>query len=267
MLKKILGVGLIATLSFSMTGKEVMQKQKKLQSTDTEQSIEIMVLVDEDGTKEKRGVKRYISKNNAKNLTNSSIIFMKPADIKGTALLDKEISKDNENQWVYLPSLKKLQRIAQGSKKNYFMGTDFTYEDLSGDKIENYKYTLLRTEPLKVTKNDKSENCYVIKAVPIKAHYPKTAYGKKIIWVTADHFYTKKIEFYSKRGKLIKTEVSWDFVNPKGTIYRPIKGIMNNFKEHHKTFVLVRKLLINDPIPKKIFTQRYYLNEEHMVGN
>ena len=267
MIKKFLSLGLVFSLGFSLTGKDVMEKQKKLQSTNTEQSLEYMVLVDSDGTKEKRAIKRYIRKDNKKDLTDSVIIFIAPADIKGVSLLDKEISQNSENQWLYLPSLKKLQRIAQGSKKNYFMGTDFTYEDLSPDKIDNYHYKILKTEKLQVTKNDKPQDCYVVEAIPIKQYYPKTMYGKKIFWITKKFFYTKKIEFYDKRGNLLKTEISWDFVNPTGTVYRPLKGIMNNYKEHHKTLVLVRELVINKNIPAKIFTQRYFENEEQMVDN
>jgi len=267
MFKKLVVLVVFCSFAFSMTGREVMEKQKKLQSTNTEQSIELMVLVDEDGTKEKRGVKRYIKKDNARDLTDSLIVFISPADVSGVSLLSKEISPTTENQWIYLPSLKNLKRIAQGSKKNYFMGTDFTYEDLSGDKLNNYHYTLLREEPLKVTKKDKVEDCYVVEAVPTKEHYKDTMYGKKVLWVTKDHFYTKKINFYDKNNKLLKTELSWDFKNVKGTVYRPIKGIMNNIKENHKTLVLVRKIVVDKKIPSKIFTQRYLLNEEQMVGN
>jgi len=266
MIKKVMILGIIASFAFSLTGREVMEKQKKLQSTNTEQSEELMVLVDEDGTKERRGVRRYIKKDNQRDLTDSLIVFIYPADVRGVALLSKEISDTTENQWVYLPSLKTLKRIAQGSKKDYFMGTDFTYEDLSGDKLDNYKYKLLKEEPLKVARSDKLEDCYVVEAIPTPQHAKDTMYGKKILWVTKNHFYTKRIDFYGKDGKLIKRETSWDFKNLGGTVYRPIKGMMNNFKEHHKTLVKVNNIVINKEIPAKMFTERYLKNEEHMVG-
>jgi len=266
MLKKIL-VGMICVGSlFGMTGREVMDKQKSLQTTETEQSREFMILINDDGSKEKRELRRYIKKDNAKDLTDSLIVFVKPSDVKGTALLNKQFTKEKENQWLYMPALRKLQRIAQGSKKNYFMGTDFTYEDLSADKLDNYHYKILKEEPLKVTKSDKTDECYVIESIPTDEYKPKTSYGKKILWITKDHFYTKKIEFYSKRGNLIKREVSWNFVNPTGTVYRPIKIKVDNIKENHKTLVKVGRIAINKALKKKIFTQRYLLNEEHMTG-
>jgi len=265
MLKKIVVSALTIGMLFGMTGREVMQKQKDLQSTNSEQSNEIMILISEDGSKEVREVKRKMKKNMAKDLTDSLIVFVKPSEVAGTALLDLQISDDVENQYLYLPALKKLQRIAQGSKKNYFMGTDFTYEDLSADKLDNYTYTILREEPIKVAKSDKSEECYVIEAIPTEKYKPKTNYSKKILWVTKDHFYTKKIEFYGKDGGFIKYENSWNFINPTGTIYRPLKVVIINKKENHKTLVKVRNLKINQPIKDKVFTKRYLLNEEHMI--
>jgi len=265
MLKKII-IGLVSvSVLLGMTGREIMDKQKELQKTDTEKSHELMILINEDGSKEKRELRRYIKKDNKRDLTDSLIVFIKPADVRGTALLNKQYSKDKENQWLYIPSLKKLQRIAKGSKKNYFMGTDFTYEDLSSDKLDNYHYKNLREEKLKVAKTDKLDDCYVVEAVPTKKYRPQTSYGKRILWITKDHFYTKRIDFYSKRGKLIKTEVSWDFINPVGSVYRPIKVKITNFKEHHKTLVKVNNIQINKKLSSKYFTQRYLLNEEHMV--
>jgi len=266
MIKKIIiGIIFINNL-FAITGKEVIQKEKQLQSTLTEQSHELMLLIDEDGTKEKRELKRYIKKNKLTNLRDALITFIKPVDINGVALLEKQYKKGEEIQWLYIPELKKLQRIAKGSKKNYFMGTDFTYEDLSPIKIDNYTYKLIKKEPLQVSQSDKLENCYVIEMIPTQKFAPNTNYGKKILWITTNHFYTKKIEFYNKNNKLIKTQIAWDFINPTGTVYRPIKIKVDNLEENHKTLVKVINIKINENIKNKIFSKTYILNEEHMVS-
>jgi len=266
MLKKIVLFIFIINYLFAITGKEVIEKEKKLQATNTEQSHELMILIDEDGTLEKRELKRYIKKNKKTNLRDALITFIKPTDINGVALLEKQYKKGEQSQWLYIPALNKLQRIAKGSKKNYFMGTDFTYEDLSPIKISNYTYKIIKEEPIKVAKNDKSEDCYVIEMTPTNQYSPETNYGKKIIWVTKKHFYTKKIEFYNKNNKLIKTQVAWDFINPVGTVYRPIKIKVDNIEENHKTLVKVERIKINKPIKNKVFSKSYLLNEEHMVS-
>jgi hypothetical protein len=265
MLKKVVLSMVTVGLLFGLTGREVMEKQKELQSTDTEQTKEFMILINEDGSKEVREVSIKKKKNNQKDLSNSLIVFVKPAEVAGTALLNIQPKENVELQYLYLPAQKILQRIAQGSKKNYFMGTDFTYEDLSPDKLDNYHYKIIKEETLKVSKTDKPEECYVIEAIPTDSYKPKTNYGKKVLWITKNHFYTKKVEFYDKKGKFIKDEVSWDFINPTGTVYRPIKVFINNKKENHKTLVKVSDIKVNIPIKDKIFSKRYLVNEEHMI--
>ena len=264
MLKKVvlsfIGVGLL----FAMTGREIMDKQKELQSTDSEETKEYMILINEDGSKEKREVS-VKKKKNGDDLTNSLIVFVRPAEVQGTALLNIQQDGGVELQYVYMPAQKILQRIAQGAKKSYFMGTDFTYEDLSPDKLDNYNYKLIKEEKVKVTASDKNEDCYVVEAIPTDAYRPKTNYGKKLLWITKDKFYTKKVEFYDKKLNFIKSEVSWNFVNKGGTVYRPLKVFVNNKKENHKTLVQVSNIKINLPISNKIFTKRYLVNEEHMI--
>jgi len=258
-MRKLVLLGLVSSLVLAMTGREVMDKQKELQSSNTETDTEQMILINSDNSKEKRVVKKWIKKDLKKDLSRSLIVFYAPADVRGTALLNKQRTKTEEDQWVYIPAIHKLQRIAQGSKKNYFMGTDFTYEDLSSDKLDNYHYKILKEEKLK-----NGDECYVIEAKPTKEYYPKTSYGKKILWVNKDKFYTEKIEFYNKDMKLIKVQTAYKFKNIKGTIYRPMFVAMNNLAEKHKTLVKVNELKINAPMSDKYFSTRYLLTEKHM---
>jgi hypothetical protein len=257
-MKKLVLLGLVTSLIFAMTGREVMDKQDKLQSSSTETDMEQMILVNSDGSKEKREIKKWIKKDKAKNLSRSLIVFYKPADIRGTALLNKQRTQTEEDQWLYIPAIHRLQRIAQGSKKNYFMGTDFTYEDLSSDKLDNYHYKILKTAKFG------KDNCYVVEAKPTKEYYPKTSYGKKILWINKDKFYTEKIEFYNKDLKLIKVQTSYKSKNIKGTIYRPMFVKMDNLAEKHKTLVKINNLKINIPMSDKYFETRYLLSEQHM---
>ena len=66
-----------------------------------------------------------------------------------------------DDQWLYMPALgEKLKRIAGGGKKNYFMGTDFSYEDLRNEKLDDHTYHLIKEETLE------GKNCYLIEALP-----------------------------------------------------------------------------------------------------
>lgn len=242
-----------------LTGRQVMEKQKKLHEVETEYGEEVMLLVDvKSGAKEKREVKRFAKK--MKNGFNRYlVVFTVPADIKGTALLIHEYDTEDD-QWIYMPATKKMQRIAKASKKSYFMGTDFTYEDMEPEEIENFDYKILRME---IVDHEKpGRDCYVIEAVPGNKEKKKSSsYSKRIIWVDSENFSALKIEFYDRRNRLIKTQKSFEIEKVSGTVCRPLKTIMDNHKKKHKTLTLVKEREINKAIADKVFTERFILSE------
>ncbi|MCG8618692.1 MAG: outer membrane lipoprotein-sorting protein [Desulfobacterales bacterium] len=245
-----------------LTGRQVMEKQKELQKVETEYGEEVMFLVyEKKKKKKKRQVKRY-GKDVGDDLNRYLLVFLKPADIRGTALLTHE-NADADDQWLYMPAVKKMQRIGQGSKKSYFMGTDFTYEDMEPEDIDNFKYTILKEET--VDHVDPAKACYVIESVPANKEKKKaTAYSKRIMWVDKETFSTLKVEFYDRRKRLLKTQKSFEFENVSGTVYRPKKTIMDNHKKKHKTLSLVTKRVLNEPIENSVFTERFIMSGKHI---
>lgn len=244
-----------------LTGRQVMEEQKDRQSVDTEYGEEIMLLVDvKSETKEKRVIKRY-AKKMADELHRYLVVFIAPADIKGTALLTHEHDKEND-QWLYMPASGKMQRIAGASKKSYFMGTDFTYEDMEPEEIDNFTYEILKIET--VDHLEPAMDCYVIEATPgHKGKKGESVYSKRILWVDNKNFTTLKIEFYDRRNRLIKTQKTFEIQNISGTVFRPQKIIMDNHKKQHKTLCLVKKRELNASMDDQIFTERFILTNKH----
>jgi len=245
-----------------LSGRQIMDKQKELHKAQTEYGEELMLLLDvKSGAKEKRTVKRY-SKDMGNDLNRYLVVFLKPADIKGTALLTHE-NENEDDQWLYLPAVKKMQRIAKGSKKTYFMGTDFTYEDMEPEDIENFNYKVLRMEAVDHVKPP--VNCYVVESVPANKEKKRASgYSKRIIWVDSQNFITMKVEFYDRRKRLIKTQKSFEIEKVAGTVYRPKKIIMDNHKKKHKTLTLIKKRELNKTIDNSVFTERFILSGKHI---
>lgn len=243
-----------------LTGREIMEKQKDLQRTKTEYELQKMILVDRKGNKEKRDMRRHI-KEQKKDVYRSLMVFMEPGDIKGTSLLNWQHEKQADDQWLYMPATKKMQRIAEGGKKNYFMGTDFTYEDLQSEDTNDFNYERLRKEKCL---NDTKE-CYVVEAKPATEQKKKeTGYGKRVLWVTTDNFVTTKTEYYSRRMKHIKTQNNMKFKHIGGTVWRSTQGIMDNHKLKHKTLFRIVDRKINSKQDDSVFTERYILKGKHV---
>jgi len=132
----------------------------------------------------------------------SLIIFDDPADVKGTALLTHSHKRDPDDQWLYLPALKRVKRISSSNKSGPFVGSEFAYEDLSSQEVEKYSYKYLGDETL-----DGREH-YVIERYPVDK---KSGYTRQVAWIDKDEYRTWKVEFYDRKKSLLKTLVLSDY--------------------------------------------------------
>ncbi len=123
-------------------------------------------------------------------------IFDKPADVSGTAFLTFSHALKPDEQWLYLPALKRVKRINSNNKSGPFMGSEFAYEDLASQEIEKYTYTYLRDEIL----ND--IDCFVVERFPAYEH---SGYTRQIAWINKAEYRPEKIEFYDRKNSLLKT--------------------------------------------------------------
>lgn len=265
-MKKYLWIVLLAGISTAlfaeeMTGRQIMEKQETLQKVTSEYGEELMLIKDmKSGSQEKREVRRY-GKDSPDGLSRSLFAFLSPADIAGTGVLTWE-QETEDDQWLYMPATKKMQRIASGSKKNYFMGTDFTYEDMEGEDIANFNYTILKNETLSV--DGKDWLCWVIESVPANDEKKKgSGYSKRVMWIDQTSFVTLKVEFFDRRRRLIKTQTVFEIETVTGTVYRAKKTMMDNTSKSSQTLTMVTTRKVNEPMDDEIFTERFILTGKH----
>lgn len=267
-MKKIWLAVVMASFFFSasspgeMTGREVMERQRDVQSADTEYGEEIMMIRDlRAGTHETRNARRF-AKETEDGLSRSLFVFLSPAGIAGTAVLTWEREGVDDDQWVYMPATGRMQRIASGSKRNYFMGTDFTHEDMAPEDIDNFNYTITGTETLTV--DDKEWTCRIVEAVP--AHDEKrreSGYSRRLMWIDTEHFVTLKVEFYDRRNRLMKTQTVYELEPVIGTIWRAKRVMMDNPSRSSQTLSMVTRREINEWISDDVFTERFITSGRH----
>jgi hypothetical protein len=128
----------------------------------------------------------------------SLTIFDEPRDVKGTALLSFTHKEGPDDQWLYLPALKRVKRIASDNKSGPFMGSEFAYEDISSQEVKKYTYKFLHDDTL-----DGLE-VFVFERYPIDK---KSGYTRQIIWLDKEHYKERKIEYYDRKDSLLKTLV------------------------------------------------------------
>ena len=126
----------------------------------------------------------------------SMSIFDSPRDVKGTAMLTFSHKLEADDQWLYLPALKRVKRISSRNKSGPFMGSEFAYEDLGSQEVEKYQHTYLGEEEVDGVLAYKNER------VP---QYKYTGYTKQLVWIDAKRYIPLKIEYYDRKKALLKT--------------------------------------------------------------
>jgi Outer membrane lipoprotein-sorting protein len=122
--------------------------------------------------------------------------FDEPADVKGTNFLSFTHKSGPDDQWLYLPALKRVKRISSRNKSGPFMGSEFAYEDLSSQEVDKYTYKYLRDE------NYDGLDCFVIERYPVDEY---SGYTRQVAWIDKQEYRPQKIVFYDRKNSLLKT--------------------------------------------------------------
>ena len=145
--------------------------------------------------------------------TRSLCIFDSPADVKQTILLTHTHKAAPDDQWLYLPALKRVRRIATQNKSGSFMGSEFSYEDIATHVMEKYTYKWLRDETCD------GQDCYVIERRPIDSR--NSGYIRQIAWIDKEQYRTCKVDYYDRKDSLLKTLTLKDYRKSLDTCWRP----------------------------------------------
>ncbi len=173
--------------------------------------------------------------------------FAKPNDVRGmTFLVSKHIGKDDD-RWIYIPSIKMVRRIAAKDQQSSFVGSDFTYEDISGRDLTADTYAMVREEALN------GRDCYVIKSVP--KNEKSAQYKEKLSWVDKENLLPLKEEYTDKRGQLYKVFTA-DEVKEIDEVPTITKRTMENKQNGHRTEATFTEMKYNLGLPESLFSER-----------
>jgi outer membrane lipoprotein-sorting protein len=153
-------------------------------------------------------------------------IFDRPRDVKGTAFLSFSHAQGADDQWLYLPALKRVKRIASRNKSGPFMGSEFSFEDLASFEIEKYTYKFLKDEACSIG------TCFLVEQYPTDKN---SGYTKRIVWIDKAEYRMLKTDFYDRKDSLLKTLTSDQYQQYKGKFWRPSKMMMVNHQSKKST--------------------------------
>ncbi|MCW8955630.1 MAG: outer membrane lipoprotein-sorting protein [Gammaproteobacteria bacterium] len=158
----------------------------------------------------------------------SMSIFEKPADVKGTAFLTFSHATIPDEQWLYLPAIKRVKRINSKNKSGPFMGSEFAYEDISSQELDKYTYRYLRDEIFN------SIDCFVIERFPAYEH---SGYTRQIVWINKNEHRPEQIIYYDRKNSLLKTLTYSAYKQYLGRFWRADKMQMINHQTGKSTLL------------------------------
>lgn len=179
--------------------------------------------------------------------------FLSPADIADTTTLLIEHSDVNDDMWIYLPALKKVRRLVTANKRDSYVGTDFSYGDMIGHKVGDWKHRLLRDEIVE------GQGCHVIESRPENANVQsESGYSRRVSWVRKDNFVLIRSEAYDESDQLLKVYQAEDvqFVDPAAGRWQPMFMEMRNVQSGHQTAVELRNYQVTQGLGDEAFTTR-----------
>jgi len=155
-------------------------------------------------------------------------IFDNPRDVKGTAFLSFSHATTPDDQWLYLPALKRVKRISSANKSGPFMGSQFAFEDLASFEVEKYSYKFLREEKL----ND--IDTFVVENHPL---YKNSGYTRQIVWIDKQRYIPLKVEYYDRKNDLLKTLQFNNYKQFAGKYWRALEQVMDNHQNRKSTIL------------------------------
>ena len=156
-------------------------------------------------------------------------VFDRPRDVKGTAFLVHAHKEEADDQWLYLPALKRVKRISSSKQSGSFMGSEFSYEDMGAAEVEKYTHQFLHNELFG------ERECTVSERVPVNKD---SGYSRQLVWLHREDFRIMKVEFYDRRDAHLKTMVMEDYGLYLDRFWRASKVTMTNHLTGKSTVLL-----------------------------
>ena len=232
----------------SQDAASIVERSRNRIQAETTSSRSQMVITARNGTQTERVIDQY-TKDDTSGNRRALIIFQSPASVAGTRFLTMENPGREDDRWIFLPSLGRVRRIAASEGSGSFVGTDFSYDDISSAdrnaSLDNHR--LLREEVYN------GVSCYVIESTPKDTSYQ---YSKMIQFIEKERLLVQKIELFDRRGDQVKLLEILEYREVQGRTSAFVTRI-TTLAAGTSTTINVSQLKYDDPIPERVFTTAY----------
>jgi outer membrane lipoprotein-sorting protein len=255
----VIGAASLQTVGAAeLTARDMMERNFFVSKIKAVRTSAMMLLINDKGqTRERKNTTLSVLQPNG---IDSKLLvkFTAPADIKGTAFLQVEHIDADDDEWIYLPALGKSRRLVANNKKDSFVGSDFSYGDISLPRVDLYEHRLIGSQTID------GVECYQVESTP-KAEPTKSnsGYSRKVTWLRKDNFLETKVEYYDLSARLLKTQIVTQpkLLESEQQRWFALHREMTNAQTGHKTVLNFDEVEAGSAPPDEQFTTRYLERE------
>lgn len=243
-----IGLLLLSAAIFGQTNKglDIAKAAKKASSGwQTASQTMTMTLTNRNGQKTVRKMHGYnmeVANDGDKSMT----IFDTPRDVKGTVSMTFTHRMKDDDQWLYLPAIRRVKRISSSTKSGPFLGSEFAFEDIGSEEVEKYTYKYIGEEEVD------GNMCFKIERYPVSK---SSGYKRNIVWYNKENYRPQKIEFYDRKDALLKTLTHADYKKYLNKYWRAGKLNMVNHQNGKQTLLEFSNLKFGVDIDENNFSQ------------
>lgn len=247
-------LSIISKAQGNITAKEVQKKSINATRVDGTESLSTLVILNEKGEKRVRKTAAVTKLYDNGDLEKKMVRFTEPADVKGTGFLTFDYSDKDDDKWIYMPALRKTRRIISSENAKSFMGSEFSYADMSLPTVEDFNYKFLPDEKIG------EELCYTLEIIPMNEEIEdENGFSKKISYISKKDFVLRKSVYYDLFGDkekemTVKSVVEVDKENHK---YKMKEIEMINVQNGRKSISTIERIKLKRNISDSYFTTRY----------
>ncbi len=228
-----------------LSGEEIMERVYNRETGESRTSNLEMILINRHGAERVREIKQF--EKDFGEVERKIMFFQAPADVRNTSFMNWSYdSKQSDDQWIFLPALNKVKRISSKNKSDYFMGSDFTYDDLGDRTLAEDEHKLLGEEQLD------GKKVYLVENIPVDED---DLYSRTVSYVWQDNWLGLRKEFYDQKGELLKV-LNVNEIKEIDGILTIVETKMDNVQSEHQTILKTSQIEYNTDLDENLFSER-----------
>jgi hypothetical protein len=237
-----------------LTGREIQERSIEATRVAGTEGVATMTIIDARGRQRVRKLAQVSRLADGGNTEKKLIRFLAPADVKGTGFLTFDYREDDDDKWLFMPALRKTRRIVSSENAKSFMGSEFSYADMTPPRMDDFAYDVLGESDIRGTL------CWELEVIPKDEEIAdENGFSKNLVYIGKQDYVIRKAVYFDLDGDLEKELIVHDLkeLDTENHKFRLMHMEMVNRQNGRRSIMQVEKVRFVPDVPDSYFTTRY----------